>query len=167
MFTNVHWQFFFPANLDRRATPESLIPITTQMLRITARKCFLLSFVIFRFNNDTVVQENKQTNKQTLTRKVADMSTNTRTAPVIRWAGLDHVTWIIIMMLDWIMMVIGPGHLNHNHDAWLDHVTWIIIMIKKPMMIINHLHRKCHKCFHVTLLHCTEDNLFSAFVCLK
>ena len=30
---------FFPANLDRRATPESLIPITTQMLRITARKC--------------------------------------------------------------------------------------------------------------------------------
>ena len=40
----------------------------------------------------------KQTNKQKtrkekiLTKKVADMSTNTNTAPVIRWAGFDHVT---------------------------------------------------------------------------
>ena len=41
---------FFPANLDRRATPESLIPITTQMLRITARKCFLLSFIFCYFS---------------------------------------------------------------------------------------------------------------------
>ena len=78
--------------------------------RIARKKSFL--FLTFWFRSFATFFSGrpplmfKQTNKQTLTKKVADMSTKTSTAPVIRWAGFDHVTWNIIMMMMKMMMMV-------------------------------------------------------------